>query len=93
MTTTTFPTETTGFLVFGAFDALADAVRAVFARRAQRRAIAALLELDPSYLDDLGINAGDVRDALGATSPAGTQLEARRRARALSWTPTTVFAA
>jgi uncharacterized protein YjiS (DUF1127 family) len=85
--TTTFASETDGSFVLSAFVALIEGFRTIRDRRARRLAIASLLELDPSRLDDLGINVGDIREALSIAQPAGARLDAHRRARALSWTP------
>jgi uncharacterized protein YjiS (DUF1127 family) len=65
--------------------AVAQALRKALARRLQRKSIAALLEMEQSRLDDLGISLGDVREALRGRSPAGSHLEARRREWALAW--------
>lgn len=62
-------------------------------RRAQRLALVALMEMEPSRLDDLGISVEDIRDAVTGASPAGPRLEARRTVRATNWTPTAVSAA
>ena len=59
-------------------------VAALFAKarteRVQRLALSSLLELDPHRLDDLGINRGDLIDAVHA-EPRPTRLLAERRAR------------
>lgn len=55
------------------------------ARRAERMEIAALLDLDPSRLDDMGIEAGDVRNALSAPVPAGPALALARARSARRW--------
>ena len=49
------------------------------AERAQRIALQSLLELDPHRLDDLGINRGDLFDAMRAERQP-TRLLAERRA-------------
>ena len=51
----------------------------VRAERAQRIALSSLLELDPHRLDDLGINRGDLFDAMHAQQHP-TRLLAERRA-------------
>jgi uncharacterized protein YjiS (DUF1127 family) len=91
--TMTFATETNFSFAGGAFSALIGGLRTLHARRAQRLAVAALLEMDPSRLDDLGVNALDIREALSAPLPTGSRLAARRNARAMSWTPRAVSAA
>jgi len=50
------------------------------AQRVQRLALSSLLELDPHRLDDLGINRGDLFDAMHA-EPRPTRMLAERRAR------------
>jgi uncharacterized protein YjiS (DUF1127 family) len=56
------------------------------AARAQRIALSTLLEFDAHRLDDLGINRGDLFDALHhpATSP-GRELDERRARNSRSW--------
>jgi len=49
------------------------------ANRAQRIALDSLLELDPHQLDDLGINRGDLFDAMH--TPRATRLLNDRRLR------------
>ena len=63
-------------------------VRALFAwisriraGRAQRLALKDLLEMDPHRLEDLGINRGDLFDALAAQRRPTDLLAERRRAR------------
>jgi uncharacterized protein YjiS (DUF1127 family) len=56
------------------------------ARRRQRIALASLMEMDASRLDDLGIDAQDIAEAAVSAS-AGPALEARRSRRASAWTP------
>jgi uncharacterized protein YjiS (DUF1127 family) len=69
-----------------AFERIAAFAREQHARRRQRIALASLMEMDASRLDDLGIDAHDVAEA--ATSPAaGRELEVRRAHRASAWTP------
>jgi uncharacterized protein YjiS (DUF1127 family) len=51
------------------------------AERAQRLALQSLLELDPHRLDDLGINRGDLFDAMQAQSRPTDLLARRRRIR------------
>lgn len=48
---------------------------------AQRLALKDLLELDPHRLEDLGINRGDLFDALATPRRPTDLLAARRRAR------------
>ncbi|KKB11624.1 hypothetical protein VE25_11580 [Devosia geojensis] len=89
--TTTFATETTTPFVSRAVEAVVEAVRALHARRTQRLALAALIEMDPGRLDDLGITVQDVQDAMQAPQ-AGRHLEARRTVRANTWTAKVVAA-
>jgi uncharacterized protein YjiS (DUF1127 family) len=51
------------------------------AERAQRRALRSLLELDPHRLDDLGINRGDLFDAMHEPRRPTDLLARRRRMR------------
>jgi uncharacterized protein YjiS (DUF1127 family) len=51
------------------------------AERGQRRALQSLLELDPHRLDDLGINRGDLFDALRTPRRPTDLLAQRRRIR------------
>jgi len=83
---TTSATTTAAFFE-DAFAHFVKAVRTARARRAQRIALASLLEMDASRLDDLGIDAQDVVEALSAPPPAGRRLETRRAERAVNWTP------
>ena len=82
--TTTFAAETTASFVSRAVGAVGEAIRALHARRTQRLALAALVEMDAYRLDDLGITVGDVQDAMQAPQ-AGRHLEARRTVRASAW--------
>ena len=61
-------------------DAIAAFIRGVFARRSDRLALSELLTMTPHQLDDLGICAADVIDALRSPLPAGLFLAARREA-------------
>jgi uncharacterized protein YjiS (DUF1127 family) len=88
---TTAATTTAAFFE-DAFAHFVKTVRSHRARRAQRLALASLLEMDPSRLDDLGINAQDVAEALSAPPPFGARLEARRAMRAARWTGGTATA-
>ena len=72
-------------LALGAPGAVAQALHRLVAQRTQRKSIAALLEMEPSRLDDLGISLADVREALRGSSSAGSHLAARRRELALGW--------
>jgi uncharacterized protein YjiS (DUF1127 family) len=65
-----------------AFERLSQFNRDYRAHRAQRMALATLMEMDASRLDDLGLNVQDVMEALHA-KPAQTKLlGSRREARA-----------
>ena len=57
------------------------------ARRAQRIALATLMEMDASRLDDLGIDTCDVIEALRTEPVATRQLDGRRAQRAITWQP------
>jgi uncharacterized protein YjiS (DUF1127 family) len=83
--TTTFAAETTTHFVSRALGAVIEGIRALHARRTQRLTLAALIEMDPGRLDDLGITVQDVQDAMQAPQ-AGRHLEARRTVRASGWT-------
>jgi uncharacterized protein YjiS (DUF1127 family) len=78
--------ESTTSFASSAFGALARSFRIMRARRAQRLAVRALLDMDRGQLDDLGIDIEDVRDAFAAPE-AGQHLARRRRARASNWAP------
>jgi uncharacterized protein YjiS (DUF1127 family) len=69
-----------------AFAAFVAQVRAHRARRTQRIALRTLLEMDPSRLDDFGITAFDVMEALDRDPPATRDLEAKRARHAAEWT-------
>ena len=64
------------------FNAVAHALRAAAARRAQRIALGELLAMSPGRLNDLGISAGDIIEALEAAPASGATLATRRSARA-----------
>jgi uncharacterized protein YjiS (DUF1127 family) len=66
--TTTFATATPSLTdrVSGVVGALRRQLSAARARRAQRLALAALLDFDAARLDDLGISYQDVAEALHA---------------------------
>ena len=76
-----------------AFARFVKAVRTARTRRVQRIALATLLDMEASRLDDLGIDVQDVAEALAAREPAGRRLEARRAERAMSWTARTTATA
>jgi uncharacterized protein YjiS (DUF1127 family) len=63
------------------FSALIEGVRSAARRRGQRIALGQLMAMDAHRLDDLGLSALDVIEAMN-TPPAGPVLEARRAARA-----------
>ena len=56
-------------------------------RRAQRNALATLMEMDAGRLDDLGIDTCDVIEALRTEPVATRQLDGRRAQRAITWQP------
>ena len=91
--TITLAIEPTRFSMPNIVDALVEGFRTLRARRAQRLAMASLLEIDPHLLFDLGLSASDVRDALRTSRPVGPTLHARRRANALGWSPKPAIAA
>jgi len=70
-----------------AFDTLARQVRTARARRAQHLALATLMDMDVHQLDDLGLNLGDIVEAINSPPPATPALVARRAHRAAHWTP------
>lgn len=80
-------TKSLASLVLAATATFAATVRSIRRRRAQQRALRDLLAMDPRRLDDLGIDADDVREALSAPPPAKRFLETRRTLRAAAWTP------
>lgn len=68
------------------FRAVARWVANARAARAQRIALGTLLEFDTHRLEDLGINRGDLFDALHhSASSAGQELETRRAASSRAW--------
>ena len=79
-------TRTTPSSVFAsAFETLAQQIRTSRTRRAQRLALVTLMEMTPHQLDDLGLDLGDIADAMAAPPPAGRVLASRRARRAVSW--------
>ena len=68
-------------IVASLFRAFVDRVQSAARRRAQRIALGELMAMDAYRLDDLGINAQDVVNAIN-NPPAGPHLAARRAARA-----------
>ena len=71
--------------LFGAF---VRSVRAASARRAQRLGLAELLRMDPSRLDDLGLNQQDLLEAFAAPPSMGSSLnECRTTAAATVLAP------
>lgn len=70
-----------------AFEAIAPHVRSARSRRARRIGLLTLMDMDAGRLDDLGLNAQDVADALAARPPAPVLVAARRAIRGMSWTP------
>ncbi len=73
-----------------AFERIANFARDYRVRRAQRIALVTLMDMDAARLDDLGLNAQDVAEALSAPPPATRVLDARRAERARTWSPATV---
>ena len=65
--------------------ALGRLVAKVRAARAQRVALGTLLEYDAYRLDDLGINRGDLFDALHHPVTASRELSARRAEHSRDW--------
>jgi uncharacterized protein YjiS (DUF1127 family) len=78
-------TQTISTPVLDALWTLGRRLQTLRARRAQRMEIASLLELDPGRLDDLGISAGDVHNALSAPLPPGPSLARSRALSARRW--------
>ena len=87
--TTVARTSTASFFE-EAFERLSQFAREYRVRRAQRIALVSLMDMDASRLDDLGLNAQDVVEALSAPAPATRVLDARRAERARTWSPATV---
>lgn len=75
-----------------AFAHFVKSVRTYRTRRAQRIALATLMDFGPDRLDDLGIDAFDIAEAL-QNPPGGERLATRRAARAAAWTPNSATAA
>ena len=89
---TTIAQTTTRSFFEAAFEKISGLAREHRVRRAQRIALATLMDMDASRLDDLGLNVQDVVEALNA-QPAETKvLGARRTTRAATWSPATVTA-
>src|SRR5690349_8660740 len=72
---------TTEFTITTVVTTVVAAIRNAATRRAQRIALAQLMTMDPSRLDDLGINQQDVIEALSARKPDAPSLADRRDAR------------
>jgi hypothetical protein len=51
------------------------------------------MDMDAARLDDLGLNAQDVIEALSAPPPAGPRLSEKRARRAETWTAAQAVAA
>jgi uncharacterized protein YjiS (DUF1127 family) len=83
---------TAASIISNAFDAIVREVRTARSRRAQRLALVALMDMDASQLDDLGLNLQDVAEAL-QSPPAAPVLNARRAQRAATWSRNTAAAA
>jgi uncharacterized protein YjiS (DUF1127 family) len=77
--------QTASVPVLDALKSIGRHIRTLRARRAERMEIASLLDLDPGRLDDLGVNAGDIRDALRAPVPPGPSLALSRAISARRW--------
>ncbi len=90
--TTTARTSTQSFFA-ATFEAAASHVRTARARRAQRLALITLMDMDAARLDDLGLNAQDVIEALSAPPPAGPRLSEKRARRAETWAAAQAVAA
>ena len=84
--------ETAAFPVLEVLKSVLESMRSLHDRHAKRQAIAALLEMESVRLDDLGVTAGDIREALNGHAPAGSRLTATRAARALRWSPKSALA-
>jgi hypothetical protein len=85
------PTTPTSFFA-NAFESFSRQVRAAHTRRAQHLALATLMDMDTDRLDDLGLNVGDIVDALNSPPPAPV-LDARRARRSATWTSDAATAA
>ena len=84
--------ETTSSPVLDAFKALVRQVHAWRVRRAQRVAIAVMLEMEPYRLDDMGLGTADLCQAINSRWPSRV-LNARRAERARAWTSEAAFVA
>jgi uncharacterized protein YjiS (DUF1127 family) len=69
----------------GCLHALLRGARAIRKRRAECIALATLLDMDRHQLDDLGLNAGDILDAMKAPRLAHGLLADRRARRSTIW--------
>ena len=75
------------------FERLSGFARQHRVRSAQRIALATLMDMDVSRLDDLGLNVHDVVEALRAEQGSGRMLETRRARRASTWSPAATITA
>jgi len=75
-----------------AFEKIVTVARQHRIRRAQRIALATLMDMDASRLDDLGLNIHDVVEALHAQRAETKILATRRKARAETWSAAPVAA-
>ena len=71
--------------ILDALTSIGGHIQTLRVRRAERIEIASLLDLDPGHLEDLGISAGDVRNALRAPVPPGPALTLNRALSARRW--------
>ena len=78
-------TQTISTPILDALRSFGRHIHTLRARHAERMEIVSLLEFDTGRLDDLGISAGDVRDALRAPVPPGPSLALRRAQSARRW--------
>jgi uncharacterized protein YjiS (DUF1127 family) len=78
-------TQTISLPLIDALTSIGRRMQTLRARHADRMEIASLLELDQGRLDDLGITADDVRNALSAPVPPGPSLALSRAISARRW--------
>jgi uncharacterized protein YjiS (DUF1127 family) len=84
---TTIARTTTPSFFEDAFGRIAAFAREYRVRRAQRIALVSLMDMDAARLDDIGLNAQDVVEALSAPTSASRVLDACRAERARTWSP------
>ena len=83
--------EVTSSPVVDAFTTLVRQLHAWRNQHAQRLAIAELLTMDRTRLDDMGLTVADIRQALESRVSVGRVLSSRRAERARAWSSAAAF--